>query len=756
MIRKQIQIFGCVQGVGFRPFIFRAAQKFNLKGYVRNTRYGAEIMAEGEEENLQSFLHYIQKELPPGGIILELRVREHPLAFYPSFQIKKSLDTQPDYTVLPPDSAMCPECERELFSEENRRFMYPFTNCTACGARFSIILKHPYDRPNTSMKEFPLCEDCLKEYQNPASRRFHAQTISCPNCGPVFKLYDNRGRPILTEDAVKAAALLIKEGKILAIKGMGGFHLACSALDENIVEKLRQRKKRERKPFAIMVPDVEWLKRICIISRKEEEIIRGRISPILLLKKKYHTPIASNVAPDNRYFGVMLPYSGVHKLLLKEAGIPLIMTSGNFSEEPIIYREEEAFSRLHQVVDFYLIHNREIVTPVDDSIVTTVKGQPVVLRRARGYVPVPFVLKSSSPIKIFATGADLKSTFCMLRENYAFLSQHLGDLQNLPSIERYRKVYQHFHKLLNFTPDLVVHDLHPDYISTKIASEFECPKIALQHHKAHIAAVAAEFGIEEKVIGFSFDGTGYGEDGTIWGGEIFTGEPHKLKRAGTLKPFLLLSSEGAVKEPWRVAFSLLMEILGKDLYKIHWAKNFSDEKLSFLENLFVKKINSPLCSSMGRLFDAVSSLLNLKHHNSFEAEAAMALENIAVEKEDQYQFEIYEKDGLLIMDWRKVILSVVEDLKKKKDPSLISTKFHNAVAHAVAEAAKRIRTETGLNKVILSGGVFQNKILTEKTLSLLEENDFQPFFPSQIPPNDGGISLGQAYIAYLNVREEKE
>ncbi len=751
MKRLHIEIFGCVQGIGFRPFVFRLAKYLNLKGYVRNTRYGAEIEVEGP--GIGAFIERLKQELPPGGIILELRVKQLEPKGYRDFCIEKSSRTSMDYTVLPPDAAMCEECEREMFDSNNRRYLYPFTNCTACGARFSIINTHPYDRDRTTMAAFPMCSSCLKEYSDPTNRRFHAQTISCPECGPSFTLYDNQGKVLPCEDPVKEAAQLIEKGRIVAIKGMGGFHLACSALDEAAVERLRKRKRREGKPFAIMVPDRGWLEKICKLNGVSLQLLRSRQAPIVLLEKKETFPIALSVAPENRYFGVMLPYSGVHKLLLRYTGIPLVMTSGNFSQEPIIFDEREAFQRLSGVADFFLVHNRKIVSPVDDSIVQIVRGKPVVLRRARGYVPLPFVLPEESPAKILAVGGDLKSTFCMLRENYAFLSQHIGDLEDLPSQERFHLLLKHFESLLNFSPDLVVHDLHPDYFSTRIAKSMGLPSTALQHHKCHIASVAAEFQLREEVIGFAFDGTGYGEDGRVWGGEVFFGKPHRLSRVGKLRDFVLLTSEKAMREPWRVALSLLLEI-GVEPESLGWAYAFNPSRIEILKRAYSAKLNSPLSSSMGRLFDAVSSLLGLKHFNTFEAEAAMALEAAASRTEQSYDFKIEEEGGLFIMDWKELILQILADIKRGKPTEEIAGKFHNAVAEAVVGVAEKLREATGVNRVILSGGVFQNKLLSERILELLDERAFKLYFPSQVPPNDGGISLGQAYTAYLRALEE--
>ncbi len=751
MKRLHIEIFGCVQGIGFRPFVFRLAKSLNLKGYVRNTRYGAEIEVEGEEAG--AFIERLKGELPPGGIILQLRVKELEPAGFREFSIEKSSQTSTDYTVLPPDAAMCPGCEREMFERGNRRYLYPFTNCTACGARFSIISTHPYDRHRTSMADFPMCPSCLEEYSDPSDRRFHAQTISCPHCGPSFTLYDSRGRALPCDDPVKEAALQTKKGKIVAVKGMGGFHLACSALDEGAVERLRKRKRREGKPFALMVPDIPWLERICRLDEASLRVLKSRQAPIVLLEKKESSPVAPGVAPNNRYFGVMLPYSGVHKLLLRFAAIPLVMTSGNFSQEPIIFDEKEALQRLSDVADFFLIHNRKIVSPVDDSIVQIIKGKPVVLRRARGYVPLPFVLPQESPAKILAVGGDLKSTFCMLRENYAFLSQHIGDLEDLPSQERFHFLLEHFKQLLNFSPDLVVHDLHPDYFSTRIAESMDLPTVALQHHKCHIASVAAEFQLREEIIGFAFDGTGYGEDGKVWGGEVFFGTPHRLRRAGKLREFLLLTSEKAVREPWRVALSLLLD-LGVEPEGLEWAEDLEPSRIEVLKKAHAARVNSPMSSSMGRLFDAVSSLLRIKHFNTFEAEAAMALEAAASRTNRSYDFKIEEEGGLFIMDWKELILQILADLKAGEPAGLIAGKFHNAVAKAVAEIAERLREATGINRVILSGGVFQNRLLSERTLQLLQERGFAVYFPSQVPPNDGGISLGQAYTAYLRILEE--
>lgn len=761
-IRIHIEIRGAVQGVGFRPFIYKIANELSLNGYVLNNSSGVFIEAEGDEPVLRNFLSRIEKDKPRLSVITSL---EHsfldPLG-YSKFEIKESEEGDDVSAFILPDIAACDDCLKEMFDPEDRRYLYPFINCTNCGPRFSIIESLPYDRSNTSMKNFKMCYKCKEEYENPLNRRFHAQPTACPECGPKLFLWDENGNIISEkQSALKQAVDLIRQGKIIALKGLGGFQLIIDATNDEAVKELRKRKHREEKPFALMFPSLKSIKEVCDISEVEERVLISPESPIVLLKKRadIQNPVSSIsglVAPKNPYLGVMLPYTPLHHLLMKELGVPIVATSANLSEEPICIDEHEALERLGGIADYYLIHNRPIVRHVDDSIVRVILNRELVMRRARGYAPLPVMVtekySSLEEKTVLAVGGHLKNTVALKKGNSIFISQHIGDLSTEESNKTFKKVIDDFKLLYNAEPDEIISDLHPEYISTKYAKQLIEKIEQVQHHYAHVAACRFENQVEGEALGVSWDGTGYGLDGTVWGGEFFLTDDNSYKHFAQLRKFMLPGGEKAIKEPRRSLAAILFEIAG-----VSFVNEFSDlienkftsAEIGLVLNMLSKNINSPITSSVGRLFDAVSSLLGICDRTNYEGQAAMMLEFAANHNEiGSYPFKITESDKLII-DWQPIIISIINDLRKDVNSSVISTKFHNTLAKAILDIAKK----SGMKKVVLSGGCFQNALLSERTISLLQENNYKVYWHQRIPPNDGGIALGQI-AAYLmkNIR----
>jgi hydrogenase maturation protein HypF len=751
-----IAIRGAVQGVGFRPFVYRLASELRLPGWVLNSPEGVFIEVEGEKDVLDSFLFRLQDEKPIPSFIQSLEFSLLDPLHFRGFEIRESEQTGSRTALILPDIATCGACLAEVLNPADRRYRYPFTNCTHCGPRFSIIESLPYDRSNTSMKSFAMCPDCLAEYENPADRRFHAQPNACPVCGPVLELWDTSGGLLSKRDAaLRETAAAIRQGRIAAIKGLGGFHLVADAGNSEAVETLRRRKHREEKPFALMYPTLEEIKKDCRVDLLETRLLCSSESPIVLLERRQMNPqsIAPAVAPANPYLGVMLPYTPLHHLLLRQVGTPVIATSGNLSDEPICTDEREALARLKGVADLYLVHNRPIVRHLDDSIVRVVLGREQVLRRARGYAPLPVHCKHLSP-DVLAVGAHLKNTIAMTVGNNVFISQHVGDLENSQASEAFRDVVHSFRRLYRVDPAYVVSDLHPDYLSTKLAGELGPPLIAIQHHYAHVAACMAENEIDGRVLGISWDGTGYGPDGTVWGGEfLLTGEGG-FTRAASFRRFRLPGNASAIREPRRTALGLLFGILGPDVFgnrNLHPVRAFTDQELQVLSRMLQQGINSPWTSSAGRLFDAVASLSGLRQLIKFEGQAAMELEfAIGSEETDQeYPFavrqprDIKEEQPAMIVDWEPLVLAIIQDVDEGVSPAAISRKFHNTLAGIIVAVAKLISEE----RVVLTGGCFQNKFLLEHAVRNLEMEGFRPYWHQRIPPNDGGISLGQIVAA---------
>lgn len=748
--RIKISVKGAVQGVGFRPFIYNLAESLGLKGYVLNTPQGVIIEAEGEPKFLEIFTERIQKEKPPISLIQNITVEELKPVNYSDFIIKQSdISGSPNAIVLP-DIATCSECHDEIFDSNNRRYLYPFTNCTNCGPRYSIIESLPYDRARTTMKNFKMCPECQAEYENPKDRRFHAQPNACPVCGPHVELCDSTGKVLLQyNEAILETAKEIKSGKILAIKGLGGFHLIVDAMNVQAIKRLRKRKNREEKPFAIMYSDLNSIKRDCNLSKDEENLLISAQSPIVLLKKKSNCEVSPNVAPLNPNLGIMLPYTPLHHILMHYLITPIVATSGNLAEEPICIDEKEALVRLKGIADLFLVHNRPIYRHVDDSIARIILNEKVLLRRARGYAPMPVIIENKSDKHILSVGGHLKNTISVSKGSEVFVSQHIGDLETKESYNSFCNTIEKFKEIYKIEPAQVICDLHPDYISTKYVKEKYSDTHSIQHHKSHILSVIAENGIEEPVLGIAWDGAGFGEDKTIWGGEFFTADKKGIERIANLKTFRLPGGESSFKEIYKSAVGVLFEIYGNDTYK-YLADNESEKDYKILLQMINNKINSPVCSSVGRLFDAVASILNIRQRVSFEGQAAMELEYLLedYDLDESYKCKIIKNEnGIFILDWSNMIKEILEEKNKNISKNIISLKFHNALVNSIVEISKLVNEKN----IALSGGCFQNKYLLEKSILKLRENGFNVFWNKEVPANDGGISLGQiAYFSYFN------
>jgi len=762
---KRLSIFvrGAVQGVGFRPFVYRIANELQLKGFVLNSSAGVKIEVEGFQKSLNIFLFKLQNEKPRLAIINSIESFYMPAFGYKEFKIEESSDEIEKTTLILPDFAVCDDCLKEMFDPNNRRYLYPFINCTNCGPRFSIIEKLPYDRPNTSMKNFVMCDDCKKEYENPADRRFHAQPTACPVCGPQIEMWDSNGKLL----AEKHSALLltvkkIKSGFVAALKGLGGFQLLVDAENFSAVQKLRERKLRDEKPFAVMFPTIESIKHVCEINQEEERILLSPESPIVIVKKKkLSSQLAENLARQNPNLGVMLPYTPLHHLLMNELKKPIVATSGNLAEEPICIDNSESLQKLKSLADYFLVHNRPIVRHVDDSIVRVIHNRQMIMRRARGFAPLPITIDCKDDdeknITVLSVGAHLKNTIALKVKSNVFISQHIGDLSTEESNKAFRKVIADFLNMYEVQPEIVAADLHPDYLSTKYANQISQDVKTFQHHYAHIASCRIENHFSGEALGVSWDGTGLGFDNTIWGGEFFHSSDYNYKHIAQFKKFKLPGGELAIKEPRRAAVGLLYTLFGNDFVKsnsTYFEKNFTEAELKITQSMLAKNISSPKTSSVGRLFDAVSSLLGFCHISNYEGQAAMLLEFAADENEkDFYPFQLYE-GNILIVDWSSIIKSVLFDLMNDVSPSIISAKFHNSLVEIIFAITKKFK----FDNVILSGGCFQNKFLTERVIEKLELKNINVIWHQRVPPNDGGISLGQisAYlIDYKNHAEEK-
>ena len=767
----RVHISGVVQGVGFRPFVHKLARRYNLRGWVRNTSAGVEIEVDGEQDVLDSFVKSLSDEAPPLSRVDEFTTSFRPASGFRSFDIIHSEAVEGAFQPISPDVAICDDCLRELFDPHDRRYRYPFINCTNCGPRFTIIKDIPYDRPKTTMATFAMCPDCEREYTDPANRRFHAQPVACPVCGPRVWLEGNDKSGMIDvhlqgqasdlssdrEDAIQRARVLLAQGHSLAIKGLGGFHLACDATNPQAVIELRIRKLRVDKPFALMMPDLESVEKHCVLGNAEQELLLSSARPIVLLRRRSGSKIAREVAPNQDWLGVMLPYTPLHYLLLEKTdgfSEALVMTSGNLSEEPIATDNEEARGRLSSLADAFLMHDREIHIRCDDSVVRAFSEQSskmntYPLRRSRGYSPFPVKLPWDVP-PLLATGAELKNTFCITNKNYAFLSHHIGDMENYETLQSFERGIEHFEKLFRVKPGAIACDLHPNYLATRYALERAqregLPAFSIQHHHAHIAACMAEHGLDgsRPVIGVAFDGTGYGDDGEIWGGEFLVADYKGYERALHLEYFPLPGGEAAIKRPARTALALLWS-LGFDWdERLAPVAKFSEEEGTMLRTQLERRINTPLTSSMGRLFDAAAALAGVRQKVNYEAQAAIEFEALADAAENRgYSFEAVQNKVLV----RTALEGLIKDVLAGTPVPIISARFHNGLAELVRVAAVNIKSRTGLNEVVLSGGVWQNIMLLRRTLSLLHNEGIVVYIHREAPTNDGGLSLGQAAIA---------
>jgi hydrogenase maturation protein HypF len=748
MEARRVEINGIVQGVGFRPFVYQLARSHHLSGTVANTAGGVWIHAQGRTDDLDRFIADITERHPPLAHITRIETRPEPVGDHTGFAIVQSRDSQARTTLISPDVSICSDCLAELFDPGDRRFRYPFINCTNCGPRYTIIDNIPYDRPYTAMRHFVMCPDCQGEYDDPGDRRFHAQPNACPVCGPCVTLCGQDGAELDCPDPIARTADLLKAGHVVAVKGLGGFHLAVDAENHAAVARLRRRKHREEKPLALMAADPDAIGRFARIAAEEAEILATPQRPIVLLRKKDGAPIASQVAPGNQYFGVMLPYTPLHYLLLDAGFTALVMTSANLTDEPICIDNAEAFQRLAGIADYFLVHDRDILLRSDDSIVRVAAGSMRQVRRSRGFVPVPVFLERPMP-KILACGAELKNTICLTRGDQAFLSQHIGDLENTAAFDFFKLTVAHMERILDIAPEMVACDMHPDYLSTRYAETLSLPQVAVQHHHAHIAACMAENRTDGAVIGLAFDGTGYGPDHTVWGGEVLYADPAGYQRAAHLACVPMPGAAAAIREPWRMAVSCLHHVYGEDFKSIDLplVRDTGEKTLGVIAGMIRTGLNAPRTSSLGRLFDAVAALCGIRPRVSFEGQAAMELEMMAAgEDAGAYEYGWDEGDDRTI-DIEPIIRGVVADLLAGRPVPEISRRFHTTLIELFAHLCIVLRKESGVGRVALSGGVFQNALLLTGMVQALEKNGFEVISHRLVPANDGGISLGQAVVA---------
>ena len=746
MEREKIAVHGIVQGVGFRPFIHKLVQEYGLRGFIKNTSSGVELELEGERETLERFTEALPLRAPKLAVIESVEAEfTVELKNYPDFRILKSKTEEFRNTLISPDICICDDCLRELRDRNDRRYRYPFINCTNCGPRFTIIKDVPYDRCKTSMSEFPMCPDCDREYHDIEDRRYHAQPDCCPVCGPQVFFLDAEGNR-LEGDAIELARGYVKNGKIIAVKGLGGMHLACSCAEPEAAMTLRRRKQRDEKPFAIMCRDVETAKKICRVSPDEEKILNGFRRPIVLLEKR--EPGMEHIS-ENNYVGVMLPYTPLHYLLFGDDIDMLIMTSANLSDTPIMYKNAEAVEKLHGIADGFLLHDREIQTRCDDSLCWVLDGKEYPARRSRGYVPFP-VKVADSHSRILACGAEQKASFCLSKEDYVFQSQHIGDLKNLETFENYEQQIRHFERLFDIVPRALACDMHPDYMSTAYAAERgaadNVPVVRVQHHHAHMAACMADNNIDHPVIGLIWDGTGYGTDGTTWGAECLTGDCSAFERRGSIREIPLIGGDKATKETDRVAFALLRDA-GFDADDFPWIEN-----AKIYGAMLDAGLNCPPSSGMGRLFDGVAAILGIKRRCSYEGQGAVLLEAAASADDGVYNYTL---DGApLRFDWRDMIRGIVTDMNRGDDVGAIAARFMNTLIDMATRQCGAARSETGLDSVVLSGGTFQNMYLMRRLPERLRETGFAVYHHSRVSTNDEGISLGQLMVAQYQLERK--
>jgi hydrogenase maturation protein HypF len=786
LIRLAVKVTGVVQGVGFRPLVYNLATTRSLQGFVRNSGGAVEIEVEGRVAEVFDFVQALKQEAPPLATITDLVTAEVPGCGESErgFRIDTSRDRDDLLRSVAPDAATCQECLHELFDPQDRRYRYPFINCTNCGPRFTIIKSLPYDRPNTTMAEFALCGPCRREYDDPGNRRFHAQPNACPQCGPALKFLPGApgerrnagGGRASAEAAIGAAVQLLRQGGILALKGLGGFHLMCDARREEAVHRLRDRKGRYGKPLAVMVSSVEMARQFCVLSEAEEGLLQDARGPIVLLEKRDGTSIAPAVAPQVDRLGVMLPNTPLQHLVMADFDGPLVATSGNRSEEPVAIDNDRAIEQLSEIADAFLVHNRPILSRYDDSVAQVCCGTEIMVRRSRGYAPVPLEIPVTASIPVLACGGHLKNTFCLVNGTHAFVSQHIGDLDNPDTLDHFQESLERFRELLAIEPEVIAHDLHPDYLSTALAREIAgshgLATLAVQHHHAHIASCMAEHGLMGPVIGVAFDGLGYGLDGSAWGGEFLVCDWKSFARRAHFEPVPMPGGLEAVKRPWRMALGyafaeregktpLLADFVGA------METRYGSQTIALIRQQVDKKINAPLTSSCGRLFDCMAALLGICLESSYEGQAAMALESLAreavanasgertvaaVNETDPYQFEILSRGDVLVIRPGSILASTAHDIGSGAAACSVALKFHRTIAEVIVEACRQISRQTGLNDVCLSGGVFQNALLLEMALLLLSREGLRVYFQRRVPSNDGGLSLGQAVVALTRAR----
>jgi hydrogenase maturation protein HypF len=761
--RMQMKIEGTVQGVGFRPFVFRVAQELGLTGWVANGVDGVTIEAEGAADATGRLLELLRTACPPGARIERMNAIQIPTIGDREFTIQQSGETGTKQLAMSPDLATCADCLAELFDPTDRRFRYPWISCSQCGPRFTMVTGVPYDRANTTMSRFILCEACRTEYESPENRRFHAESTACPACGPTLVLWDADGEVSAEgEEAIQRTCRIVRAGGIVAVKGIGGFHLWADATSEEAVQLLRTRKLRPHKPFAVMFPSLEAVRTYCTLSSGEAEWLTSQEAPVVILQRLEETSLVQGIAPGNDTVGAMLPYMPLHHLLLKELGIPVVATSGNLSDEPIVTDEQDALGRLAGIADAFLIHNRPIARPMDDSVVRMAKSGPIVLRRARGLAPrairLPESIARHVEGPVLAVGGHLKNTVALLDDDRVLLSQHLGDLSTLETESAVRQAIDDLQWLLRVTPCAVACDLHPDYRSTRLAEElarrWDVPIIKVQHHHAHVAACMAEHGVTGEVLGIAWDGAGYGVDGSLWGGEFLQATYRDSERVAHLHPFRLPGGEQAAREPRRAELAVRWETFGAQgcLAGVEEGTEWR-KQAQLVVAMLAKQIQSPVTTSMGRLFDAVASMLGLCQVASFEGQAAMALEQEAMKapasihgKDEAYPIPLIAREetpGQWIADWRPMVELIADDLSRGIEKSCIAYRFHRALAELIGQVAERV----GLQQVVLTGGCFQNVLLADLARERLESAGFVAFTHREVPPNDGGLALGQAVVA---------
>lgn len=750
-IRTRTRVEGVVQGVGFRPYVYSLARRLDLAGHVGNDVQGVFIEVEGTRCAVEEFLTGLFTQAPPLAVIESVTTRHTEPVGETDFRIVTSESEGTRATLVSADSTTCADCLREMSDPGDRRFGYPFINCTNCGPRFTIVRDVPYDRPLTTMSAFTMCTQCAAEYHDPTDRRFHAQPVCCSDCGPQLSLLGSTGRA-LPGDPLTESALALARGEVLAVKGLGGYHLAVDATHQDAAATLRKRKHREDKPFAVMVSDVDQARELCRVSPAEQALLTSRRRPIVLLDRRSDASVAAAVAPGNRQLGVMLPYTPLHHLLLQHCTGPMVLTSGNVSDEPIAFRDQDALQRLSSIADAFLTHDRPIHMRTDDSVVRSVNEQDMLLRRSRGYVPEPVTVSWEFPRPVLACGAELKNTFSLAKQRHVFVSHHIGDLENYDTFQSFVEGIAHFRRIFDVHPALVAHDLHPEYLSTKYALELEeVDLVGVQHHHAHIASCMADNGESGPVIGVAFDGLGYGTDGTIWGGEFLLADLTGFERLACLEPTPLPGGTTAIQQPWRMAVSYLAKCF-EDIPE-HLDVVQRNEKWPDVAAVARNGSHAPLTSSAGRLFDAVAAIMGVRHRINYEGQAAIELEQLTDRAErHRYHASIVEYEMPLIAG-SDLVRAVVEDMESGTPVPVISARFHNGVAETIARMCARLREQTGVSTVALSGGVFQNMLLLNRTSTLLNTAGFRVLMHSRVPANDGGISLGQAVVAGARDRQ---